>query len=147
MRRLVSAIIFLFLIVAAIPAEPLAAQDDTGHVFVANFWRALPGKAGEYSRFAAEFSHPYYDELIKQGAMVDFQFVAAWTGSADYSHLFIAEYENWDAVDAERDGAAACQAAFGMTCAEKRAEIGIEDLATVREFVRREVWGSLRPGG
>ena len=141
MRRFVSIAVFLSIFAFV----PLAAQNDNGHVFVTLYYKALPEQGAAYNNLIREYFFPYYDEIVKQGALVSFRIVSAWSGTGEYTNMLISEYENWDAVDTPEDGAAACEAAFGMTCAEKQQEIGAGDLAELRVFVRRDVWGSLRP--
>lgn len=141
MRRLVT----IAALLSVIAFVPLVAQNDRGHVFTANFWKALPGQTAAFNKYEREFSYPFYDEIVKQGAMVSFRFVRVRSGSGEYTHVFIGEFEDWDAVDAPRDAEAACEAAFDMPCSEKRAEIGFEDLNTLRTLVRREIFISLRP--
>ena len=141
-------LVLLGVFFSLLAASPLAAQtddSDSGHVYVLTYWKTLPGQSAAYNTFIREHSLPYYDETVKIGPMVSYRFVALGVGSGDYSHVFIAEYENWDAADdplPEGGQAAACQAAFQMTCAA-HAE-NYPDLGTVRVFVRREILFSVR---
>jgi hypothetical protein len=147
MRYLVPLVAFVA-VLCLFPEPGRAQVDDTGYVYVFNYWQAVPGQAGAYNQFIQEHSIPIYDELVKRGPMVDYRFLPSWTGGGDFTHVFIAIYPDWesmnDGVSAE-ENAAACQAAFEMTCAEHRAQYppGTE----MRTWVRREILFSLRPQG
>jgi hypothetical protein len=141
MRRLISIAVFL----TVFAFVPLTAQNDSGHVFVTLYYKALPGQGGLYNRYVWEYGFPFYDELVRRGDVVSFKIVYGWSGTNEWTHMLISEYENWDAVDTPVDAPEVCRAVLGMTCVEKQQEIGIENLADVRVFVRREIWGSLRP--
>lgn len=139
MRYLVLLGVFLSLLTA----PPLAAQADeseTPHVYVFTYRKALQGQEAEYNRFVLEFSVPYYAELVKSTPLVSHRSLFLGAGSGEYTHLFISEYESWDAVDdpvAPEVLAAVCEAAFGMSCADHRAEF--KPLDSIRKLVRREV--------
>ena len=141
MRRLASIAVFL----AVFTVVPLAAQNDSGHVFLANYWKANPGQAAAYNNYIREYSFPYWDEMVRQGVVVSLKVTTVFAGNGEYTHVFIAEYENWDAMDDAVDANAVCQAVFGMTCSEKQTEVGAEDLAALRTHDHRDVWFSARP--
>jgi hypothetical protein len=135
-------------ILCLLAAPPLAAQSDQsdeGHVYALTYWKTLPGQNGAYQTFMREHSYPFYDELVKRGPMVSYRFLAKGAGFGDYTHVFIAEYENWDAVDdgvSSEVNAEACQAAFGELCSEHRANY--PPGAEMRVLVGREILFSIR---
>lgn len=144
MRRLVPAVLALTVFLASFAVMPVAAQSDSGHVYVHTYYKALPGQGNAYTTFIREVSFPWFDELVKRGMYVSFRIVGQGAGAGEYSHVFIAEYENWDAVDDQLEEGVAeevCQALWSMTCEEKFAE---NDTSTMRTFVRQEVYYSLR---
>jgi hypothetical protein len=145
MRRTVFTVLSLAVCLTVLAVPPLAAQSDSGHVYVLTYWKTLPGQGGAYATYMREVSYPYYDEVVRRGGMLSYRFVAQGAGTGDYTHLFIAEYENWDAVDdglGEGGQAEVCQTVFGMPCEEKFEQY--PDLTTVRTFVRTEFLYSLR---
>jgi hypothetical protein len=147
MRPLVSLVAFLSLICLSPPSSS-AQVDDTGYIYVFNYWKAVPGQGAAYNTFIREHSIPIYDELVKRGPLIDYRFLPSWTGGGDFTHVFISVYPDWDSMDegvTPEENAAACQAAFNMTCAEHRELYppGIE----MRTWVRREILYSLRTPG
>lgn len=147
MRHLVP--VAAFLAVICLSHAPARAQvDDTGYLYVFNYWKAVPNQAGAYNTFIREHSIPIYDELVKRGPLVDYRFLPSWTGGGDFTHVFISVYPDWDSMDegvSAEENAAACQAAFDMTCAEHRALY--PPGAEMRTWVRREILYSLRAPG
>lgn len=146
--RLLVPVAALFAVVCLFPPQVRAQEDDTGYIYVFNYWQAVPGQEAVYDNFIREYSLPWYDEMVRRGPMVDFRFIRSWTGGEGYTHLFISVYPDWDSMDdgiTAEERAAACQAAFGKPCAEHRALYppGLE----MRTWVRREVLYSLRPPG
>ena len=141
MRRLVSIAVFL----SVFAFVPLAAQDDGPNMFFTQYYKTLSGQNALFDRYAQEYGFPYYDELVRQGVIVSYTITRVRIPNSEYSHVVTRKYENWDAVNTSVNAAEVCQTVFGMTCTEKRAEIGIDRVATVRRLVRTEVSASLRP--
>ena len=144
MRRLVSIAVF-FAIFAFVP---MAAQDDGPHMYTATYIKEKPDKVGEYTKYWNEILAPMYEEFVKHDDMASYHMLGMWSGTGEYSHVFIIEWVNWDAMNdgltavGSESWEAACQAAHGMTWAEAAAEV---DFAAIREIVRRDVTWSIKP--
>ncbi|MFH1764816.1 MAG: hypothetical protein ABIF09_11545 [Gemmatimonadota bacterium] len=84
---------------------------------------------------------------MKRTPLVSWRVLTVRAADGNFTHLFISELESGDGRDdtPNADGMAeVCQAAFGMTCAEKRAEF--PPLVEMRTLVRREILYSNRQG-
>ena len=145
MRRLVSLAVFL----AVFSFVPLAAQDDGPNVTVAAYFKTLPGKADAYNAYVREFFVPLNDESVRRGQLVSVQILVQAAGAGEFTNIYLMEYANWDAAndDTPEEMDAACQTLFGMTYAEKRAELDLKygEVSTLRTLIRTEHYTSLKP--
>jgi hypothetical protein len=145
MRRLVSIAVFL----SVFAFVPLAAQDDDPNVVVAIFFKTLPGKTAAYNSEMREFYVPLYEEFVARGLVVSAQFLVQDAGAGEFTNVVLFEYASWDAADgvSTEDWDDVCGALFGMTFAEKLAEVLSEhgELATLRTLIRTEYYTSLKP--
>jgi hypothetical protein len=144
MRRLVSIAVFLTIFAFV----PLAAQDDGPNVVRVTYHKTLPGKAAAFNARTQE-TVPLFEELVRRGKLVSFQRLVQHAGAGEYTNLRIDEFADWDAVNdiTSEDFDAACQTVFGMTREEKVAELAQKygELPTLRTFIRREFYSSLKP--
>ena len=142
MRRATA--IFLFVAAVLSPAVALAqAQASGGAVFVAYYWRAKPGQIDAYNDYITHTAEPIDEEARRAGAFEDVRTVTPAPGvTADWTHLRIFRLKNMAAADAL--GAALDAATARVVPDEARRKANSERSATLRDFVRREVWTELK---
>lgn len=131
---------------AAAPAIALAQAAD-GPVYVAYFWRTKPGQAEAYNDYIRGTAEKIDEDARKAGV---FEEVVTVTPSqmgtsatiTDWTHLRIFKLKNRAAAEALSKGLdAATQRVVPDEAQRKR---NSERSATLRDFVRQEIWTTLR---
>ncbi len=137
MRRLVSIAVFLSIFAFV----PLAAQDESPHVYRVDYIEVLDAK---YITYVQEVLIPVWDEFVRRGLVISYDIIARWTGTEDFTHMVVSEYASWDDADALTNAAYAdaSQAVHGTTYAEASAEY--TPLSEIRT-IRSDVYVSVRP--
>ena len=134
----------LILLLAA--ASDLQAQTD-GPVYVAYFWRAKPGMADQYSDYIKGTAEKI-DENARQAGV--FEEVVTLTPSqlgtstpiTEWTHLRIFKLKNRAAAEALGKGLD--EATIRVVPDENQRKRNSERSATLRDFVRQEVWTALK---
>jgi len=151
-RRLVVALVLL----AGSVGTPLGAGDapsleaqsaaDAGPVYVAYYWRARPGRENDYNQYILGTAERIDEDARKAGAFVEVRTVLATKpaeGPApDWTHLRIFTLKNMAAV--EELSKALDAATLRVVPDEAQRKANSARSAEMRDFVRREVWTSLR---
>ena len=139
-RRFVLALSLLVTIVAPAPrAQPAVSR---GAVFVAYYWRAKPGMTDAYNEYIRTVAEPIDESGRQAGAFEEVRTVTPAAGTTgDWTHLRIFRVK--DAAAAEALGAALDAATLRVVPDEARRKANTERAATLRDFVRREVWTEL----
>jgi len=114
-----------------------------GAVFVAYFWRAKPAQIDAYNDYIKRTAEPIDEDARRAGAFEEVRTVTPAPGvAADWTHLRIFRVKNMAAADAL---ASALDAATARVVPdEARRKANSERSATLRDFVRREVWTEIR---
>lgn len=121
---------------AAQPKPPAA-------VFVAYFWRAKPGQIDAYNEYIKTVAEPIDEDARRAGAFEEVRTVTPAAGvTTDWTHLRIFRLK--DAAAAEALGAALDAATARVVPDEAKRKANSERSASLRDFVRREVWTELR---
>jgi hypothetical protein len=143
-RRLLAAGCGFVAAVVCVPAVTRAqAAGSGGSVFVAYYWRAKPGQAEAYSDYIRRTAEPIDADARRAGAFEDVRTVTPAPGvTADWTHLRIFRVKNMAAADAL--GAALDAATARIVPDETQRKANSERSATLRDFVRREVWTELK---
>jgi len=114
-----------------------------GSVFVAYYWRAKPGQADAYGEYIRSVAEPIDEDARRTGAFGEVRTVTPAPGiTTDWTHLRIFRLK--DAAAAEGLGAALDAATARVVPDEVKRKANSERSATMRDFVRREVWTELR---
>lgn len=120
-----------------------AQQQRTGAVFVAYYWRARPGQIEAYNEYIRTIAEPIDEDARRAGAFEEVRTVTPAAGvTTDWTHLRIFRVK--DAAAAESLGAALDAATARVVPDEARRKANSERSASLRDFVRREVWTELR---
>jgi hypothetical protein len=134
------------LIAAALPFPAGAAAQPPptrGAVFVAYFWRAKPGQTDAYNDYIRRTAEPIDEDARRAGAFEEVRTVTPAPGLAtDWTHLRIFRVRSMAAADAL--GGALDAATARVVPDEATRKANSERSATLRDFVRREVWTELR---
>lgn len=141
----IRALTVAFLIVFA--AGPLLAQSADGPVYVAYFWRAKPGMTDQYNDYIKGTAEKIDEDARKAGV---FEEVVTLTPSqmgtsaaiTDWTHLRIFKLKNRAAAEALGKGLDA--ATLRVVPDENQRKRNSERSATLRDFVRQEIWTALR---
>ncbi len=138
--------VFIACIVAGclLPSVRAAQQPgSTRAVYVAYYWRARPGQVEAYTDYIKRTAEPIDEDARRAGAFDEVHTVTPAPGvTADWTHLRIFRVKSLAAADAL---AAALDAATARVVPdEARRKANSERSATLRDFVRREVWTELR---
>ena len=144
MRRIRFLLPLLLMLVAA---ADLPAQSSDGPVYVAYFWRAKPGMADQYNDYIKNTAEKIDEDARKAGV---FEEVVTVTPSqmgtsatiADWTHLRIFKLKNRAAAEALGKGLDA--ATLRIVPDENQRKRNSERSATLRDFVRQEIWATLR---
>lgn len=148
-RRMVVARILLVVVTLFAPmavfAQAPSAQGD-GPVYIAYYWRAKPGKLADYSAYITGNAEKIDEDARKAGAFIEVTTVlstrAADGAQPDWTHLRIFKLANVAAADAL--SAALDAATTRVVPDEAQRKANSERSASLRDFVRREVWTTLR---
>jgi hypothetical protein len=127
-------------------AGDLYAQAD-GPVYVAYFWRAKPGMADAYNDYIKGTAEKI-DESARQAGV--FEEVVTLTPSqmgtstaiTEWTHLRIFKLKNRAAAEALGKGLD--EATLRVVPDENQRKRNSERSATLRDFVRQEIWTALR---
>lgn len=139
--------IVLPLILLLVFAADLRAQSADGPVYVAYFWRAKPGMATAYNDYIKGTAEKIDEDARKAGV---FEEVVTLTPSqmgtsaaiADWTHLRIFKLKNRAAAEALGKGLDA--ATLRVVPDENQRKANSERSATMRDFVRQEIWTTLK---
>lgn len=125
----------------------LIIDDDEGlNALLTEYWRARPGRLAEYNEYIATIAVPIDEDARRAGVFEEVRTVmptAATDGTLpDWTHLRIFRLKNLGAVDQLSAGLDAATARVVPDEAQRKANA--ERSATLRDFVRRELWTELR---
>jgi hypothetical protein len=143
MRRLHYLLPLLLLLMFA---ADLSAQAD-GPVYIAYFWRAKPGMTNAYNDYIKGTAEKIDEDARKAGV---FEEVVTLTPSqmgtsaaiTDWTHLRIFKLKNRAAAEALGKGLD--DATIRVVPDENQRKANSERSATMRDFVRQEIWTALR---
>ena len=135
------------LVLALLCAADLIAQSADGPVYVAYFWRAKPGMTQQYNDYIKGTAEKIDEDARKAGV---FEEVVTVTPSqmgtsaaiADWTHLRIFKLKNRAAAEALGKGLDA--ATLRVVPDENQRKANSERSATLRDFVRQEIWTALK---
>lgn len=136
----------LTLVVLLCAAGDLYAQAEAP-VYVAYFWRAKPGMTNAYNDYIKGTAEKIDEDARKAGV---FEEVVTVTPSqmgtsaaiTDWTHLRIFKLKNRAAAEAL--GAGLDAATLRVVPDENQRKANSERSATLRDFVRQEIWTGLR---
>jgi len=142
MKRPTVILLLLTGLAASASAYAQTASRDAA-VFVAYFWRAKPGQAEAYGEYIRTVAEPIDEDARRAGAFEEVRTVTPAPGTTtDWTHLRIFRLK--DAAAAEALGAALDAATARVVPDEAKRKANSERSASLRDFVRREVWTELR---
>jgi len=142
MKRL---LVCLLMLASVAPVRPVAGQSATGNgaVFVAYYWRAKPGQLDAYNDYIRKVAEPIDEDARRAGVFEEVRTVTPAPGATtDWTHLRIFRLKSMAAADALSAGLDAATARVVPDEAKRKANS--ERSATLRDFVRREVWTELK---
>lgn len=127
-------------------ASDLYAQAD-GPVYVAYFWRAKPGMIDQYNDYIKGTAEKIDEDARKAGV---FEEVVTVTPSqmgtsaaiTEWTHLRIFKLKNRAAAEALGKGLD--DATLRVVTDENQRKRNSERSATLRDFVRQEIWSTLK---
>ena len=129
--------------VPSIEVQPAA---DAGPVYVAYYWRARPGRENDYNQYIRGTAERIDEAARKAGAFVEVRTVLTTKPPdgpvPDWTHLRIFTLKNMAAVDALSTALDAATLRVVPDEAQRKANSARS--AEMRDFVRREVWTTLR---
>ena len=139
--------ILLPLVLALLCAADLRAQSADAPVYVAYFWRAKPGMTAAYEEYIKTIAEKIDEDARKAGV---FEEIVTVTPSqmgtsaaiADWTHLRIFKLKNRAAAEALGKGLDA--ATLRVVPDENQRKRNSERSATLRDFVRQEIWTALK---
>ena len=134
-------------VLAIVAVTDLRAQSADGPVYVAYFWRAKPGMTDQYNDYIKGTAEKIDEDARKAGV---FEEVVTVTPSqmgtsaaiADWTHLRIFKLKNRAAAEGLSKGLDA--ATLRVVPDENQRKRNSERSATLRDFVRQEIWTTLR---
>jgi hypothetical protein len=137
---------FLSIVLLLVAAVDLYAQAD-GPVYVAYFWRAKPGMTAAYEEYIKGTAEKIDEDARKAGVFDEVVTVTPSqlgksTAIADWTHLRIFKLKNRAAAEALSKGLDA--ATLRVVPDENQRKRNSERSATLRDFVRQEIWTTLR---
>ena len=132
---------------ALVCTSDLIAQSADGPVYVAYFWRAKPGMVDQYNDYIKNTAEKIDEDARKSGV---FEEVVTVTPSqmgtsaaiTDWTHLRIFKLKNRSAAEALGKGLDA--ATIRIVPDENQRKRNSERSATLRDFVRQEIWTALK---
>ena len=117
-----------------------------GPVYVAYYWRARPGRESDYNQYIRGTAERIDEDARKAGAFIEVRTVLATKpadGPApDWTHLRIFTLKDMAAVEALAK--ALDDATLRVVPDEAQRKANSARSAEMRDFVRREVWTTLR---
>jgi hypothetical protein len=127
-------------------ATDLYAQAD-GPVYVAYFWRAKPGMIDQYNDYIKGTAEKIDEDARKAGVFEEVVTVTpSQMGTAaaitEWTHLRIFKLKNRAAAEALGKGLD--EATIRVVPDENQRKRNTERSATLRDFVRQEIWTSLK---
>jgi hypothetical protein len=139
--------LLLPLVLALVATSDLIAQSADGPVYVAYFWRAKPGMTDQYNDYIKGTAEKIDEDARKAGV---FEEVVTVTPSqmgtsaaiSDWTHLRIFKLRNRVAAEALGKGLDA--ATLRVVPDENQRKRNSERSATLRDFVRQEIWTALK---
>jgi hypothetical protein len=137
----------LAVLLSGIAVEAQAPTSGDGPVYVAYYWRAKPGMAAAYEDYIKTTAEKIDEDARKAGV---FEEVVTVTPSqmgksaaiTDWTHLRIFKLKNRAAAEGLSKGLDA--ATLRVVPDEAQRKRNAERSATLRDFVRQEVWSGLR---
>jgi hypothetical protein len=137
---------FLSIVLLLVAAVDLYAQAD-GPVYVAYFWRAKPGMTAAYEEYIKGTAEKIDEDARKAGVFDEVVTVTPSqlgksTAITDWTHLRIFKLKNRAAAEALSKGLDA--ATLRVVPDENQRKRNSERSATLRDFVRQEIWTTLR---
>ena len=134
-------------VLAIVAVTDLRAQSADGPVYVAYFWRAKAGMADQYNDYIKGTAEKIDEDARKAGV---FEEVVTVTPSqmgtsaaiVDWTHLRIFKLKNRAAAEGLSKGLDA--ATLRVVPDENQRKRNSERSATLRDFVRQEIWTTLR---
>ena len=147
MNRVISSLFVALLVLDAGASSVALAQAADGPVYVAYFWRAKPGQAAGYNDYIKGTAEKIDEDARKAGV---FEEVVTVTPSrmgtsatiVDWTHLRIFKLKNRAAAEALGKGLD--EATVRVVPDEAQRKRNSERSATLRDFVRQEIWTALR---
>lgn len=139
--------LLLPLVLALVATADLRAQSAESPVYVVYFWRAKPGMVDQYNDYIKNTAERIDEDARKAGV---FEEVVTVTPSqigtsatiADWTHLRIFKLKNRAAAEGLSKGLDAATAR--VVPDENQRKRNSERSATLRDFVRQEIWTALR---
>jgi len=143
----IRAFAILAVLLSSIALEGQAPASGDGPVYVAYYWRAKPGMAAAYENYIKTTAERIDEDARKAGV---FEEVVTVTPSqmgksaaiTDWTHLRIFKLKNRAAAQGLSEGLDA--ATLRIVPDEAQRKRNAERSATLRDFVRQEVWTGLR---
>ena len=134
------------IVLATVQAAPRAAGQEpptTGAVFVAYYWHAKPGQIDAYNEYIRTVAVPIDEDARRAGAFDEVRTVTPAPGTmVDWTHLRIFRVKSADAARAL--GAGLDAATARIVPDEARRKANSERAATLRDFVRQEIWTEMQ---
>jgi hypothetical protein len=125
-----------------IPIAVLQAP-TTASTYVAYYWRAKPGQIDAYNEYIKTVAVPIDEDARRAGAFEEVHTVTPMAGTTtDWTHLRIFRVKSADA--ARTLGAALDAATARIVPDEAKRKANSERAATLRDFVRQEMWSELK---
>jgi hypothetical protein len=140
-------IVLLALVGTMLDAAPRQAPGGSpkaaGATYVVYYWRAKPGQADAYSDYIRTTAEPIDMDAQKAGAFEEVHTVMPAAGlAADWTHLRMFRVK--DAAAAQALGAALDAATARVVPDETQRKTNSTRAASLRDFVRQEIWTELR---
>ena len=137
------------IVLAAVFVADLRAQAPAadGPVYVAYFWRAKPGQVAAYNEYIKTTAEKIDEDARKAGVFEEVVTVTpsqmgTSTAIADWTHLRVFKLKDRAAAEALGKGLDA--ATIRIVPDEAQRKRNSERSATLRDFVRQEIWTALR---
>ena len=145
-RVITSLFVALFVLDAGAPAIALAQAAD-GPVYIAYFWRAKPGQTDAYNDYIKGTAEKIDEDARKAGVFEEVVTVTpsqmgTSTAITDWTHQRIFKLKNRAAAEALGKGLD--EATMRVVPDEAQRKRNSERSATLRDFVRQEIWTALR---
>ena len=126
-----------------IGAAAIHGQSNDASAVVAYFWRAKPGQIDAYNEYIRTVAVPIDEDALRAGAFEEVCTVTPAPGvTTDWTHLRMFRVKNAD--QARALGAALDAATARVVPDETKRRANSERAATLRDFVRQEVWTEVK---